>query len=115
MNVMPGSRGCASVGWYIATRQYGYPDGPRTTGRLTDRLEIATRVALTKAKAAQRIEVPLTIRTTKLDLRAADQMVDMDRMLSTRLSVPFDVVRMTGNLAATVPSFAQVPFRMATL
>src|SRR5689334_9994856 len=115
MKVMPGSRGCASVGWYIATRQYGYPDGPRTTGRLMLMLVIATRVALTNANAAQRMDVPLTIRTTKLVLRAADQIPDIDRMLSVRTSVPFDVVRITGSLAATVPSFAQVPFRTATL
>src|SRR5262245_36294295 len=115
MNEMPGSRGCASVGWYIATRQYGYPDGPRTTGRLMLMLVMATRVALTNANAAQRMDVPLTIRTTKVDLRAADQMVDIARMLSTRLRVPFDVVRITGNLAATVPSLAQVPLRIATL
>src|SRR5262245_31640781 len=115
MNVMPGSRGCASVGWYIATRQYGYPDGPRTMGRLILRLVIATRVALTNANAAQRMDVPLTIRTTKVDLRAADQIPLVDRMLSVRLSAPAEFVRMTGNLAATVPSFAQVPLRTATL
>ena len=117
MNETPGSRGWAADARYIATRHGGYPDGPLMTGRSMPSPETATRVARAKLNAPQRIDVPLTILTTKLGLRATGQIRVMSHgsRLSTRATVPVADVRTEVGLAATEPRRAQVPLRIWTL
>jgi len=94
----------------------------RIRGRAPDDRQVdtkprtATRVARLKVNAAQRIDVPLTIRTTKLGLRATDQILVIcqgsrfSRAPPSPSPTPDDA-----GLAATEPSLAQVPLRISTL
>src|SRR6187401_2875996 len=116
MKVMPGSRGWATAARYIATRQGGYPDGPRTTGRSIPSPGTETRVARLNVKAPQRIEVPLTTLTMKLDLRAAGQIliVSQGSNVSVWATVPVVEVTTEGGRATIVPTLEHVPFRIWT-
>src|SRR3954471_18290529 len=111
MNVIPGSRGWATAAEYIATRHGGYEDGPRMTGRSMPSPETATRVACVKENAAQRTDVPFATRTTKLEVRAADQTqyIDPCARLVSRLTVPVRDVTTAGRRTASDPRRAHVP------
>jgi len=117
MNETPGSRGWATDALYIATLHGGYPDGALMIGRSMPSPETATRVAWANVKPPHRIDVPLTILTTKLDLRAADQIhsIGPDARLSTRATDPVADVRTEVRRAAIEPSLAHVPLRIWTL
>ena len=117
MNVIPGSRGWATDARYIATRHGGYADGPLMIGRSMPSPDTATRVAWANVKPPHRIDVPLTILTTKPGLRAADQIHSIcpESRLSARVTVPVADVRTEVRRAASVPSLAHVPLRIWTL
>jgi hypothetical protein len=69
-----------------------------------------------KVKAPQRIEVPLTTLTMKLDLRAAGQtlVVSQGSRVSVRATPPVLEVTTEGGRAAIVPGLEHVPFRIWT-
>src|SRR5829696_4262693 len=117
MKVIPGSRGWATDARYMATRQSGYPDGPRMTGRSIPSPGSVTRVARANVNAPQRIDVPLTTRKMKLVLRAAGQILVtiQGSRLTVRPTVPLELVRTVGGRAAIVPGAAHVPERIWTL
>ena len=115
-NVTPGSWGWLSAPMYMATLQYGYPLGARTTGRSMPYAGTVTREARGNTRLPHLIDVPDTIRTASIDDQLPCQMrfmllVAMDR---PSVALPRGPVVTAWSRATTLPRLEQELWRIST-